>query len=123
MAYNTKPIVTDIDGNPISQYFNPDADKYELVEGKVGANKVILYNEDGTINNSLSLIPILDKLSQLTGTVIDEETRKSNELQRINLYNQISQMLANGELKGDKGDTGKGLEGTTKLYLCRFKRG
>ena len=23
MAYNTKPIVTDKDGNPISQYYNP----------------------------------------------------------------------------------------------------
>jgi hypothetical protein len=110
MAYNTKPILVDVDGNPISQYYNPDEDRYEPVEGKAGANKVILYNSDGSINNSLSLIPILDKLSQLTGTVIDEETRKSNELQRIALYNQISQMLADGELKGDIGDTGKGLE-------------
>ena len=83
MAYNTKPIVTDKDGNPISQYYNPDTDSYEPVEGQAGANKVVLYNADGTENNSLSLISILDKLSQLTGTVIDEETRKSNELQRI----------------------------------------
>lgn len=110
MAYNTKEIVKDAEGNPISQYFNPDTDSYEPVEGKAGANKVILYNEDGTVNDSLSLIPILDKLSQLTGTVIDEETRKSNELQRIALYNQIFQMLQDGELKGDKGDIGKGLE-------------
>ncbi len=83
MAYNTKPIVTDVDGNPISQYYNPDTDSYEPVEGQAGANKVVLYNADGTENNNLSLIPILDKLSQLTGTVIDEETRKTNELERI----------------------------------------
>lgn len=110
MAYNTKPIVTDKDGNPISQYYNPNTDEYEPVEGSGGGNKVVLYNADGTENNELSLISILDKLSQLTGTVIDEETRKSNELQRIALYNQISQMLADGELKGDKGDIGLGLE-------------
>lgn len=116
MAYNTKPILVDVDGNPISQYFNQSQDMYEALLGEAGANRVILYNSDGSINNSLSLIPILDKLSQLTGTVIDEETRKSNELQRIALYNQISQMLADGELKGDtgekgdKGDPGPGLE-------------
>lgn len=83
MAYNTKPIVKDVEGNPISQYYNKELDQYEPVEGKVGANKVVLYNADGTENNSLSLQPILDKLTQLTGTVIDEETRKSNELERI----------------------------------------
>ncbi|HHX11547.1 MAG TPA: hypothetical protein GX731_01900, partial [Clostridiales bacterium] len=110
MAYNTKPIVTDKDGNPISQYYNKELDQYEPVEGSGGGNKVVLYNADGTENNELSLISILDKLSQLTGTVIDEETRKSNELQRIALYNQISQMLANGDLKGDKGDIGLGLK-------------
>jgi len=77
MAYNTKPIIKDKDGNPISQYYNPDTDSYEPVEGSHGANKVLVENND------LSLIPILEKLSQLTGTVIDEETRKSNELQRI----------------------------------------
>ena len=116
MAYNTKPIVTDKDGNPISQYFNPFTDSYEAVEGNKGANKVTLYNADGSENTGLSLLPILDKLSQLTGTVIDEETRKDNELQRIAFYNQLQQMLASGEFKGDKGDrgiqgeTGKGLQ-------------
>ena len=78
MAYNTKPIVTDKDGNPISQYYNPDTDSYEPVEGSGGGNKVVLYNADGTENNSISLIPILEKLSELTGTVIDEQTRQSN---------------------------------------------
>ncbi len=76
MAYNTKPIAKDKDGNPISQYYNPTTDQYEPVEGSYGANKVLVENND------LSLIPILDKLSQLTGTVIDEETRKSNEVVR-----------------------------------------
>lgn len=96
MAYNTKSIVKDKDGNPISQYYNPNTDQYEPVEGAGGGNAVVLYNADGTENNSLSLQPILDKLSQLTGTVIDEETRKSNEVTRedneqlrIQLYNDL----------------------------------
>ena len=105
MAYNTKQIVTDVDGNPISQYYDPITDSYEPVEGSSGGNKVLVENNQG-----LSLIPILDKLSQLTGTVIDEETRKSNELQRIALYNNISNLLSTGQLKGDKGDTGNGLQ-------------
>lgn len=90
MAYNTKPIAKDVDGNPISQYYNPETDQYEPVEGKNGANKVLV------MNNDLSLQPILDKLDQLTGTVIDEETRKSNEIERqnneqnrIQLYNAL----------------------------------
>ena len=83
MAYNTKAIKTDKDGNPISQYYNPKIDEYEPVQGAGGGNAVILYNEDGTLNNSLSLGEILDKLDQLKGTVIDEDTRKSNELERI----------------------------------------
>lgn len=77
MAYNTKEVLKDVDGNPISQYYDPVTDSYEPVEGSNGGNKVTVENND------LSLIPILDKLSQLTGTVIDEESRKSNENQRI----------------------------------------
>ena len=99
MAYNTKPIKTDKDGNPISQYYNPETDEYEPVEGAGGGNKVILYNEDGTPNDSLSLGEILDKLDQLTGTVIDEETRKQNEQtrqqneqQRTDLYNALKDL-------------------------------
>lgn len=96
MAYNTKPIVTDKDGNPISQYYNPNLDQYEAVEGSNGANKVIVYKSDGTENTDISLLPILEKLNQLTGTIIDEETRKSNEIvrqdneiDRVELYNEL----------------------------------
>lgn len=99
MAYNTKEIVTDKNGSPISQYYNPTADQYEPLQGAAGGNKVVVYSEDGT-ESDISLLPILDKLSELTGSVVDEETRKSNELQRIAFYNQLQQMLASGELKG-----------------------
>ncbi len=82
MAYNTQKIVVDKDGNPISQYYDKDKDLYEPLEGLKGANKVILYNEDGTLNNELDLKVMLNFLSQLTGTVIDESTRKNNEIIR-----------------------------------------
>lgn len=42
MAFNTKPLVTDLNGKPSPQYFNPDADSYEVVEGYNGAIRVIL---------------------------------------------------------------------------------
>lgn len=100
MAYNTKPIITDVDGNPISQYYNHITDSYEPVKGAGGGNAVVLYNADGTENNSLSLQSILDKLSQLTGTVIDEGSRKANEIIRVDneadrivLYNNLLQQL------------------------------
>lgn len=84
MAYNTREIIKDKEGNPISQYYNPKTDQYEPLEGSHGANKVLVENND------LSLTPILDKLKQLTGTVLDEENRKSNELERISNENARS---------------------------------
>lgn len=41
MAYNTKAIKTDVNQKPIPQYYNPDTDSYEVLEGKNGANKVL----------------------------------------------------------------------------------
>jgi hypothetical protein len=38
--------------------------------------------------------------------VAAEELRVSNELERVSLYNNISNMLATGQLKGEKGDKG-----------------
>lgn len=99
MAYNTKAIKTDVNGNPISQYYNPETDEYEPVEGASGGNKVIIYNEDGTPNNSLNFGEILDKLDQLTGTVIAEQHRQQNEAirqqneqDRIDLYNALKDL-------------------------------
>ena len=99
MAYNTKAIKTDVNGNPISQYYNPETDEYEPVEGASGGNKVIIYNEDGTPNNSLNFGEILDKLDQLTGTVIAEQYRQQNEAirqqneqDRIDLYNALKDL-------------------------------
>lgn len=109
MAFNTRHILTDAEGNPIPQYFNPDTDSFEPLTGIGGSNKIVVYNSNGSEVN-VSLQPILDLLSQLTGTVIDEQTREQNELQRIQLYNEIKTAYDNGEFVGEKGDTGNGLE-------------
>lgn len=46
------------------------------------------------------------RLSNETVRVNNESIRVSNELERVALYNNISNMLATGQLKGEKGDKG-----------------
>jgi hypothetical protein len=41
MAYNTKPIITDVDRKPVPQYYNPKTDSYEVIQGRDGANSFI----------------------------------------------------------------------------------
>ena len=48
MAYNTKKIKRDVDGNPIPQVYNPAADEYEVLQGGSGASRHMLYSPDGT---------------------------------------------------------------------------
>ena len=126
MPYNTKNIKKDVDNSPIPQYYNPDTDEYEPLQGSNGGSKAILQNSNGEeipINAETFTTPIVEKLNQLAGTVIDESTRQVNEtqrkaaeIQRQNLYLEVQQKLDNGEFvgatgpKGDKGDTGAGIE-------------
>jgi hypothetical protein len=126
LPYNTKSIKKDVDNNPIPQYYNLDTDEYEPLQGQAGASKAILQNSNGEeipINAETFTTPIVEKLNQLAGTVIDESTRQVNEtqrkaaeIQRQNLYLEVQQKLDNGEFvgatgpKGDKGDTGAGIE-------------
>lgn len=52
------------------------------------------------------------RLSNESARVSNEGVRASNELERVLLYNNISNMLATGQLKGDKGDKGEqGIQG------------
>lgn len=46
------------------------------------------------------------RLSNEAARVSNEGVRVSNELERVALYNNISNMLATGQLKGEKGDKG-----------------
>ncbi|WP_333638510.1 hypothetical protein [Tissierella praeacuta] len=108
MAYNTKPIKRDKDNNPIAQYYDPSKDNYIPLEGSDGASHVKILNSDNSPVD-INLDPILDKLNQLTGTVIDEQTRKSNEIIRQQLYDEIKYKLEHGELQGEVGSQGKGI--------------
>ena len=70
MAHKQKTILRDVNNKPIPQYNNPDADKYEVVEGKNGMLKVILVDEQGRYVNSQSLIDqISAKLDELIQVV------------------------------------------------------
>lgn len=47
MAYNSKAIKTDLNAKPISQYYNPATDEYEVLQGVGGAARQVLYGPDG----------------------------------------------------------------------------
>jgi hypothetical protein len=47
MSYNTKALITDVSAMPIPQYYNPDTDAYEAIQGAYGANRILLYGPNG----------------------------------------------------------------------------
>lgn len=69
MAFNTKSIVKDVNQKPVPQYYNPTSDVYEVLQGKNGANKVILYNEAGAAIDLSTLIATIVTAINTTGTV------------------------------------------------------
>lgn len=69
MAFNTKSIVKDVNQKPVPQYYNPTSDVYEVLQGKNGANKVILYNEAGEAIDLATLISNIITAINTTGTV------------------------------------------------------
>ena len=66
MAYNTKSIVKDVNQKPVPQYYNSDTDNYEVLQGKNGASKTILFDSNG---NEIDLDNILDTII----TILDEQ--------------------------------------------------
>ena len=70
MAYNEKAIIRDVNQKPIPQYYNPDTDRYEVIEGKNGMLKVILVDEQGRYVHSQSLVDqIASKIDELIQVV------------------------------------------------------
>lgn len=47
MAYNTVPIARNELNEPLPQYYNASADRYDVIQGRNGANRVELYGPDG----------------------------------------------------------------------------
>lgn len=68
MAFNTKSIIKDVNQKPVPQYYNPTTDVYEVLEGKNGANKVMLYNEAGAAIDLATLIATIVTAINTTGT-------------------------------------------------------
>lgn len=46
MAYNSQILITDRDKKPAPQYYNPETDRYEVIQGYDGANAFI---QKGTV--------------------------------------------------------------------------
>lgn len=68
MAYNTKAIVKDFNEKPVPQYYNPTDDVYEVLQGKSGANRVLLYTEAGQAIDLVALIATIVTAINNTGT-------------------------------------------------------
>lgn len=68
MAFNTKSIIKDVNAKPAPQYYNPTLDIYEVLEGKNGANKVMLYNDAGAAVDLATLIATIVTAINTTGT-------------------------------------------------------
>jgi len=86
MAYNTVPIKKDSEGKPIPQYYNKIKNEYEVLEGKNGASKIILYDEDGNPIDLVELIEtIIDILNQKNlPTNASTESKQEEILAKLN---------------------------------------
>lgn len=70
MAHNTRPILVDVNGKPIPQYFDPLADEYKSLLGQHGAARSILYGPDGQpITNENPLEVRVRQLETLLGAL------------------------------------------------------
>lgn len=77
MAHNTKPILVDVNGRPIPQYFDPLADEYKPLLGAHGAARAILYGPDGQpITNENPLEVRARLLEELLGAL--NATKETN---------------------------------------------
>lgn len=56
MAHNTVPIVKDVDGKPVPQLYNDVDNQYEVLQGRHGASRTILYDENGNHIDLTALI-------------------------------------------------------------------
>lgn len=70
MAYNNKSIIKDVNGKPVPQYFNPIADRYEVVTSSNGMLRTIVVDSNGNEIQSQSLVDqITSKIDELIQVV------------------------------------------------------
>ncbi len=68
MAYNTKSIVKDVNQKPAPQLFNPDLDAYEVILGKNGASRVMVYDIAGNAIDLVALVASIITAINTTGS-------------------------------------------------------
>lgn len=97
------------------------------VEKSLQDGSIVSENERGAIDDALDLIATIEAMDIDIGELVillnelgqneviresQESVRESNETLRIALYDDLQSKLASGFFKGEKGDTGNGLEYT-----------
>ena len=65
MAYNTKSIIKDVNQKPVPQIFDMSKDAYEVLQGKNGANRVMVYDVNG---NPVDLVVLINSIINLDPT-------------------------------------------------------
>lgn len=85
MAFNTRPIKTDLNDKPIPQYYDPAIDDYQPLEGQHGAARSILYGPDGNPISAANRLPVDAAVS---GTV-DVSDRADRQLGQVALTGRI----------------------------------
>ena len=83
MPENTKRIKGDAQGKPIPQYYNPDTDLYEALEGADGASKVMA--EAGKIADLGSLLTATESIKDTDGIkkIVDALPAGTNEIGEV----------------------------------------
>ena len=70
MSYENVSIIKDVNNKPVPQYWNPNSQNYEVVQGSSGCLKVIMVDSYGDEIQTQSLIDqINDKLDDLIEVV------------------------------------------------------
>lgn len=91
MAYNTKSIVKDVNQKPVPQIFDMSKDAYEVLQGKNGANRVMVYDVNG---NPVDLVALVNSIMNLDPTRtfygLSTETKPTSNNIKGNKYFEIN---------------------------------
>lgn len=116
MAYNTKSIVKDVNQKPVPQIYNPTSDVFEVLQGKNGANRVILYTEGGSAIDLASLIATIVTAINTTGTT--QLRAGTNSIGKVEV---TANVLPTGSATATKQDTIISAIGTTNTKSTELK--
>jgi hypothetical protein len=117
VAHNTRPILGDVNGKPIPQYFNAQQDQYEALLGQDGAARAVLYGPNGqpigTAGNPLQVKAhdtdaVLDQIKDALGPLATETRLEAVRIlvedlkSELNLVKSELQTIKANQLSGDQ---------------------